>query len=253
MPECAFCSHDGKLTAEHITSEWTAELFPGKIRARSADPNTGEDREWEWNSPDFKAKVVCEQCNTRWMSNIENQHAKPVLTPLIIGKLDIPIGLKEARSIALFSFKTAVVLDHAHRRAESPFFDRNSRHAFREDLAIPSNVQMWLCGYIGHRGNGHFVTLYHQPQLPAADGWLMYVCTFAIGHIAIQVVAVKDKTDRAIFRPTQSFERLAVPFWPGLLPNYVWPGSAALGGPDEFTAFASRWQNIEVTEVEGRR
>jgi hypothetical protein len=103
---------------------------------------------------------------------------------------------------------------------------------------------MWLCGFIGHRGNGRFTTLYHQPKPSTGENWLMYVCTFAIGHLAIQVVAVKDKTERAIFSPTPGF--VAVPFWPGLQPNYIWPGSEVLRSPDDFRALAYRWQNIEV-------
>jgi len=246
MPECAFCSHDGKMSAEHITSEWMSELFPGQITARRADGSEGKYREWRPGSLDFKAKVVCEQCNNTWMSNIEGIHAKPTLTPLITGKLEIPIGLSEANSMALFSFKTAVVLDHARRLPQSPFFDRSSRHAFRETQAIPQNVQMWLCGYAGNRGSGHFRTLYHEPNFPTADNWQMYVCTFAIGHMAIQVVAVKNKTGNALFRPESGLVDLAIPFWPRLQPNYIWPGNAGIRNPDEFIALCHRWQNIQV-------
>jgi hypothetical protein len=246
MGECAFCPHTGKLSLEHIISQWTAELFPGKIIARRTDRDTGEVREWKCDSVDLTAKVVCENCNNTWMSEIESQHAKPVLTPLITGELDIPIGLTEARSIALFSFKTAVILDHANRRGQSPFFDSNSRYLFREKLAIPISVQMWLCGFIKHRGDGRFITLYHQPESFTGENWLMYVCTFAIGNLALQVVAVKDKTERAIFRPTPGFEYVAVPFWPELHPKYIWPGVDALRSPEDFNVFASRWQNIEL-------
>jgi hypothetical protein len=235
------------MSAEHITSEWMSELFPGQITARRADKNEeGKYREWRPDSLDFKAKVVCEPCNNTWMSEIEGKHAKPVMTPLIIGKLDIPIGVAEATSMALFSFKTAVVLDHARRLPQPPFFDRNSRHAFRETLTIPPNVQMWLCGFAGNRGSGHFRTLYHEPNFPTPDNWLMYVCTFAIGHMAIQVVAVKDKANDAHFVPTPSLVGVAIPFWPRLQPNYVWPGHAGIRNPDEFVALCHRWQNIQV-------
>ena len=33
----------------------------------------------------WKARVVCGDCNNGWMSDLENDHAKPVLTPLITG------------------------------------------------------------------------------------------------------------------------------------------------------------------------
>jgi len=222
---------------------WTAKLIPGKIRARFFDHKTGKDRELKWDYPDFKAKVVCKKCNETWMNDIENEHAQPTLTPLITGQVDIPLGLSEARSMALFSFKTAVVLDQANR-TKPPFFDRSSRHNFRETLSIPAYVQMWLCAYTGHRGSGQFLTIYHQQA--ATNGWHMYVCTFAIGNLAIQVLAVKEMADNVLFRPTINFDPLAVPFWPGMQRNYVWPGTAAIRSADEFTNFAGRWQNIEV-------
>jgi hypothetical protein len=246
MKECAFCDHTGKLSAEHISSDWMGKLFPGKITAKRFDENDAKEKEWQWNSLDFKTKVVCKRCNETWMSATENQHAKPVLTPLITGEVDIPIDLAKARSMAIFSFKTAVVLDHARRDRESPFFDRDARHLFRETLRIPLNVQMWFCTYRGHRGNGAFLTFYHQPEAASGENWLMYVCTFAIGNIAIQVVAVKDKTERVIFTPTINSEFLPIPFWPGLQADYVWPGSPALRSEEDFRSFAGRWKTIEV-------
>ena len=245
MPECAFCPHDGKLSAEHITSEWMSQLFPGKLSVWYTK-GRGKKTRWQSDTMDWKARVVCETCNNTWMSDIEAKHAKPVLTPLITGGLDIPIRLAEARSMALFAFKTAVVLDHANRRPESHFFERSLRHSFRENLSIPANVQMWLGGFVGHRGNGHFTTLYHQGQLSATDSFLMYVCTFALGNLAIQVVAVKDKANDAIIRSDPRFKVLAVPFWPGLRPDFVWPARDALRSNSDFDAFANRWETIEV-------
>jgi len=39
---------------------------------------------------DWKVRVVCEKCNNTWMSDIEHNHAKPVLTPLVTGQMNIP-------------------------------------------------------------------------------------------------------------------------------------------------------------------
>jgi hypothetical protein len=37
MSECAFCPITAKLTAEHVTSEWMNDLFPGEnIHSRDA-------------------------------------------------------------------------------------------------------------------------------------------------------------------------------------------------------------------------
>jgi hypothetical protein len=105
MPkECAFCPHTGKLSLEHIIPKWINPLFPGK-KLFSATNQAGDVvRQYTDKKIDWTAKVVCKSCNETWMSNIENQHAKPVMTDLIIGKVDIPIPQSSARSIALFAF-----------------------------------------------------------------------------------------------------------------------------------------------------
>jgi hypothetical protein len=248
MKECAFCTHTGKLSAEHIASVWMRNLFPGKITARRYDHRTGKDSEWQWNFLDFKASVVCKKCNETWMSDIEEEHAKPALTPLITGNINIAIDKEKAHWIALFSFKTAVILDHSSRDRDSPFFEKESRHSFRKTLSIPTNVQMWLCPFRGHRGNGAFLTLYHQPELSTGENWLMYVCTFAIGNVAIQVVALKGKTERAFLRPNTGFEFLATPFWPALEPNYIWPTGHVLRSRENFNSLAERWRSIEIVD-----
>jgi hypothetical protein len=245
MPECAFCSHEGKLSREHITGKWMRELFPGK-KIVSYSTTKGTNLEYPIEKLDWKAKVVCETCNNTWMSDIEKHHAKPVLTPLITGQMDIPIGLSEAHSIALFTFKTAVVLDHAYSRSGEPFFERTQRHEFRERLAIPASAQMWLCPYAGNREGGRFIPSYLQGKIPPANDLQMYVCTIALGHIAIQVVSAKV-AGNADLHSNPSFEGLAVPFWPELQPDYLWPGSRALLSRADFISFANRWQSINST------
>ena len=108
MKECALCSHSANLTGEHVMSDWMNALFPmssqGKWMGIRTDEK-GQITEWQSKSLDQKARVVCEECNGTWMSDIESQHAKPVMTPLIQGELHIPLSQPNARSIALFAFK----------------------------------------------------------------------------------------------------------------------------------------------------
>ncbi len=126
MGECSFCTHTGKLSAEHIASDWMNVLFPGRRKAWLVKGDPRERKEFETDSLDWTAKVVCESCNNGWMSEIEAHHAKPALTPLITGEMEIPIDLNRAQSMALFAFKTAVVLDHS-QRDRVPFFSKRQR------------------------------------------------------------------------------------------------------------------------------
>jgi hypothetical protein len=244
MGECAFCPYTGKLSAEHIASQWMRDLFPGRKTAFFLSDNVKEKRRFETDSMDWTAKVVCEQCNGGWMNDIESQHAMPALTPLITGQMDIPIDRAYAHSLSLFAFKTAVIMDHQQRRAAGPFFSKRQRYAFRLHHTIPGNVNMWFCGYKWHRGNGQFKTTYTNGEFPAGHNFLMYICTCAIGHLVFQVVAVKQIWSLR-FRPS-GFEDLAVPFWPAIPRDYVWPSSSLLDGIEQFEAFADRWHTVDV-------
>ena len=96
-------------------------LFPGGKRFMRKDERGNITEQWFSDSLDWKAKVVCKQCNEGRMSDIENLHAKPAMADIILGKLDLAISQQRARSIAMFAFKSAVVLDHVSRGRE-PFF-----------------------------------------------------------------------------------------------------------------------------------
>src|SRR5882672_4728774 len=107
MPkECAFCPATAKMTAEHVWSDWMNALFPGEKIFRN-QTDLENEIVWSGSELDWTVKVVCEDCNTGWMSRMEEFHAKPSMSDLIVGKLDIPIPQSRANSIALFAFKTA--------------------------------------------------------------------------------------------------------------------------------------------------
>ena len=208
-------------------------LFPGKKKYS----NMMEGTAWSSTTLNWKAKVVCEPCNNGWMSNIEEQHAKPAMTDLIAGKLDIPIPQSTATSIAIFAFKTAVVIEHLNKSRGGRFFPRQVRHRFRETLEIPPTVRTWLAGYLP-RGQGRVMSIYHD--LP--DGSLeLYVLTYAIGRFVFQLVAER-KPSSLTFSPITGYEHLAVPFWPRIPDGFMWPAKAVLEKVKDFDLFAGRWQ-----------
>lgn len=217
MKECAFCTNSGKMSAEHIFARWVQDLFPAKRIAFYIGGSADRSRRFEAETIDWKAKVVCANCNNTWMSDIESVHGKPVLTPFIVGEIGVPITQGTARSIALYAFKTSVVANHADRGTEQ-FFSARLRHAFRTNYDIPKNVNIWICGIKNHRGDVRIKTVYYSGQLSAAYRWKMYAFTFGIGHFVTQVVAVKQ-IGQARFRPLAGFESIGIPVWPEILPN----------------------------------
>lgn len=245
MRECAFCSETAKLSAEHIFGSWVSGLFAGKWEGKFTNKH-GQVNEWSSTKLDWKARVVCETCNNTWMSEIENKHAKPTMSPLIDGGIGIPISHASAQSLSLFAFKTAVVLDCSQRgRDHNPFFSQRLRHAFRKHHNIPNTVQMWMAVYApGSRRVDTSVGYYKANLLPTYPIDL-FVCTCAIGNFAFQVVASKQMGFE-LFTPNPDFGRLAIPLWPQTQPKFVWPGNPpnALRSVEQFIEFHRRWEGL---------
>jgi hypothetical protein len=242
--ECAFCPSTAKLTGEHLWSKWMSELLPGRKIFRSRNQAGKVTKEWQQPSLDWKAKVVCESCNTGWMSNVESQHAKPAMGDLVLGKKGIDIPQSRANSIAIFAFKTAVVFEHL-RRDSSPFFARDTRFRFRESLEIPFTVRMWMAEF-EPRGSGHAITYYHQGHPGTQKTIELYVCSFSCEHFCFQVVAEKWPSG-AFLSSRAKFERLAVPFWPEIPIGFIWPAPLALKSITDFSKFASRWNYLDIS------
>lgn len=240
--ECAFCPHKAKLSAEHLWSAWMNDLFPGKKRFTRKNDKGEVTGQWVGPALDWKAKVVCQTCNNGWMSRLENEHAIPAITDLILGNA-LEMTKQKARSLALFALKTAVVFDHV-QRDRTPFFSRHSRHRFAKCLAMPFGVQMWMAGFLP-MGSGHVQSAYHQGFLGAANHLEMYVCTYAIGHLVFQVVAQRQRGFTA-FSPNSRFEHVAIPFWPVLAAGACWPPADVLRTVDDSDAFHDRWSVIGV-------
>ena len=219
-----------------------SKLLPGKKRLtmRGTDRKVINTRVAP--TINWKAKVVCRDCNVGWMSRLENQHAKPAMADLMLGKMDIPIHQTRADSLAIFTFKTAVVLDHLTRDRE-PFFDRAIRHKFRESLAVPLHVHMWLNAF-APAGRGEANTLYQGADLPESKGIEMYVCTFLVQHLVLQLVACKVRGFTKLVRKDNF---LAVPFWPKLPNNVVWPPSWAITTTEEFDLFSDGWKELDAS------
>ncbi len=196
-------------------------------------------KQWSLPGIDLKAKVVCKPCNEGWMSRLEAQHAEPAMADLIVGK-DVLISESQARSIALFAFKTAVVVDHMGR--DKPFYPVSARREFAKALTISRNVNVWLAG-IFPTGSGRVNSLYPEIYLDPPRYLKLNVCTFGVGHLVFQIVGAQY-IEIPDFAPMPGFENLAVPIWPPVQQNIPWPLPTALGSRSDFEKFSERWGAI---------
>jgi hypothetical protein len=123
-----------------------SKLFAKKIRFRQQNADGDVIRDWRSHEIDMTVKVVCKPCNEGWMSNLEQYHASPAMSDLIVGTTRFIPLQPRTHAIARFAFKTAVIVD-AMRRDEM-FFPRSVRHHFAKSLKIPRDVHMWFAGYL---------------------------------------------------------------------------------------------------------
>lgn len=244
MPkECAFCLNTAKLTAEHLWPNWMNDLFPSKKRFKTKNEKGEIVREWSSDKLDWKARVVCETCNNTWMSDIESR-AKSAMSNFILGKPG-PIPQLCTDSIALFAFTTAVIFDHV-RRDREPFFSRSVRYGFRESFAIPSSVKMFMAGFLPG-GKGHVHTCYHEGALYATDRFMLYVCTYAVGHFVFQVVGQNRQGYTKVTLEPREFQPFAVEFWPWVPGGASWPPAHVLQTAADFDSFSTRWRVVTAT------
>lgn len=197
---------------------------------------------WFGNKLDIKANLVCKPCNEGWMSNLESRHAKPAMTPLILGHSVPHITPLMGHAIARFAFKTAVIVDHM--RGDGPFFARAARHHFAKSLKIPRHVYIWFAGY-NPVVAGRVLPFWYDQSFEGARHLKMYACTYAVGHLIFQVVAA-DYKGISSFTPREGFEHLAIPLWPNIWESVSWPPPNALKR-GEFETFAERWGAIRMS------
>lgn len=246
---CIFCQQYGKLTREHLWSDWIGGLF-GKREEYTVQRKrpTGELIEWETVGLNQTATVVCGKCNNEWMSDVETQ-AKPILSPLI--KYGVPLSFLPAglAILAAFAFKNAIISDHTYRERK-PFFPISDRVRFMKTLEIPDGVQMWIASSGSEQFNGVFHS--YVFQVGAADGPLhsaeFFSFTWSAGYLVLQVLAPRWRKYRRRYErlpmltPDKIWDRVSVRFWPNDGRPITWNPTYDLSG-NSLDVFKNRWSS----------
>ena len=127
MRQCAFCPSTASLTGEHLRSDWVNKLLEGRThrydiyqRSYGTAPTRWTDKRF-----DVKANVVCGDCNSGWMSEVDND-AKHRLQDIILHDCNVCILPEGLTAIAAYTMKSAFVGDCITRHRE-PFFDQQTR------------------------------------------------------------------------------------------------------------------------------
>jgi len=173
---CIFCGSGttSRLTREHVLPRWALDEFG--LRNEHVQPtHFGTDRQILsarlHTYSQLVAGRVCEDCNSGWMSRLENAN-KNLITELGHGRKDM-LDLDDAAAIGLarWAFKTALAL-HAASNYRKIIPDEHYRHLTLDPSTLPSGVRVvgknWPvpCGFSWVQSPSWWV---HQPARELAD------------------------------------------------------------------------------------
>lgn len=224
MRQCGFCPSTASLTNEHLRSDWVNKLLTGRThhydiyqRSYGVEPTR-----WTAKRFDVKAKVVCGDCNSGWMSRIDND-AKHVLQDIMLHDCNVCILPQGLVAIAAYMMKSAFVGDYITRH-RGPFFDQHTRQCFAHSRRPLEEAHMWLGRIQQARSQkkGIYKTRYGQPH-GATDVRLLdtYVFTFSVESILLQLAITRfsdplvgDSAYSPELDQEKRLDALLIPFWP---------------------------------------
>lgn len=110
---CCFCRRKADRAREHVWPQWLQDALNCRadVRAlvhRSFDGGVSSRR--IQNTASMILGGVCAKCNNEWMSELET-HTVPVVTLLLSELGNHELTSEDAATLALWSFKTAIVLN----------------------------------------------------------------------------------------------------------------------------------------------
>lgn len=243
---CVFCGSEG-VTSEHVWPEWIGKLVRdylggGGGQWTTLHPGGGMFRQKDL---DITVKQVCHACNSRWMSQLEDE-AIPVLTPLIAPKR-APIDLAHASQVTLarWAFKTALMADFL--TVGPRLFAPSVYSDFFLNRLPPDRCFIWIAGHVAVAPrprimllpqHGEFGLRWRLSGLPFDRKVDVAVVTICILTVVFQVLI----HDGDVF-PSGAFghvEGIRL-IWPANDATILWPPDMKLLSERALFAFASRY------------
>lgn len=184
---CIFCGERAN-SREHLFPDWLNEVLPNYA---SVTVQHGS-RTWQAKeSASQRVAVVCEGCNTGWMSELERS-TRPLIEPMMSGRrqaLDKP----QQQALAVWAFKTAAVGEQMVPATAA--IPREQLQHLRTLRTPPPNSRVIIGGTDGRWGGElHFDSRPLQMTSTKRHGDVGpgnhngYLATIAIRHLVLQVV-----------------------------------------------------------------
>jgi hypothetical protein len=151
--KCIFCGK-GPISREHVWAKWMRDYLPrGQaaqfIHEADFENSTQRSRPGPLNrkgdARSQKLKVACVDCNTKWMSVLQDQ-TRPILLPLLLRE-DKALTPQEQEALA--SWLTMFTMVYGTTVPDYAADTIEQREAFKRDKKAPLYWRFWCAPFDG--------------------------------------------------------------------------------------------------------
>jgi hypothetical protein len=232
--QCLFCGSEGPLTEQHVFDDWLRKLGFDAVGVRElievADP---ERRILQPGGPFTKTlKIVCEPCNGKWLSGIENS-AKAVLLRLFRATGSVELDTPSQLVLARWAFKEAGMLSQLGSRKTFPL---EHCRDFRRTGDPSANCQIWIGSASMTKAalGDQLVESRYEPRIAEVRiGKIVqkisaYSCRFRLLNVAFDVFGWLPTEYGLHAQLTEDLGKALLPIWPIEHPTIWWPPATSL-------------------------
>lgn len=223
---CLFCGHP-RTSREHILARWIGRSLTGLVPPgltiqfahESAEPDGTPRRTKRAKGTAYFTRAFCrDECNGGWMSRLEDA-VKPVLEPMLHGRLPTTLSVADQQLLAFWATKTAFAFQTQEGRETTWARPEDFRALYAEQGPLAES-QVWLgAREVGHAAfyRGHSVRLGDSDRA-AVDGFgVVLTVGFAVFWVLVPYLPGVG------LRLTGEAAMATKPIWPGLGRPVVWP------------------------------
>ena len=242
MPrQCLFCEKTAN-SREHLWPDWILQRQAwGPVQM-----TIGKSPRKVIAGPNQKVRSVCNQCNNGWMSELEGRN-RPLIGCLM-QDFSMPLDASQQESLALWTVKTAMVLDSINKRDRSSFYERADCENLRQHLTIPPKTTVWAGRYyrsgLAAFGTDLWLCLPDGPR-----GARACATTIIVGHLALQTLTIYrlpgyEQTSLSADSKVGQWTGLLIEVWPARTRPVDWPPPLTFtnSGGGSIATLMDRWK-----------
>ena len=260
MGVCMFCGPtEAQITKEHVWPVWVSAALKDVMQGDTVYHRRYEGdvvaKEWQAGEINLQVKDLCTPCNRDWLGEFEGAVVKPLLAKAITTGSSLALSSIEQSTVAAWACKMAMVYEFANP-GKPVFFTAADRLAFRDTTKALPEVEIRLAKYaFADKRFGHCHSACYDLTEAFGDrrALALFVTTMMAGHLAMQLIAVRDRASGALLPAATVDVEYNGPamaslaqVWPTRRPRVTWPPANVLD-EEQLLRLSEMW-NLGATE-----